>query len=161
MKIMNNIEVFVDRYNMLMGTVIAILSYVLGEHWFLFVAFLGLNVLDWLTGWMKSRMTGKENSAKGWMGVMKKLGYWIMILSAFGIGAVFIEIGEIIGIELGVTTMLGWFVLASLSINEIRSVLENFVEAGFSVPYVLIKGLEVADRAVNKEGEDDDGIQSH
>lgn len=158
---MNNIEVFVDRYNMLMGTVIAILSYVLGEHWFLFVAFLGLNVLDWLTGWMKSRMTGKENSAKGWMGVMKKLGYWIMILSAFGIGAVFIEIGEIIGIELGVTTMLGWFVLASLSINEIRSVLENFVEAGFSVPYVLIKGLEVADRAVNKEGEDDDGIQSH
>ena len=55
------------------------------------------------------------------MGVMKKLGYWIMILSAFGIGAVFIEIGEIIGIELGVTTMLGWFVLASLSINEIRS----------------------------------------
>lgn len=158
---MNNIEVFVDRYNMLMGTVIAILSYVLGEHWFLFVAFLGLNVLDWLTGWMKSRMTGKENSAKGWMGVMKKLGYWIMILSAFGIGAVFIEIGEIIGIELGVTTMLGWFVLASLSINEIRSVLENFVEAGFSVPYVLIKGLEVADRAVNKEGGDDDGIQSH
>ncbi len=158
---MNNIEVFVDRYNMLMGTVIAILSYVLGEHWFLFVAFLGLNVLDWLTGWMKSRMTGRENSAKGWMGVMKKLGYWIMILSAFGIGAVFIEIGEIIGIELGVTTMLGWFVLASLSINEIRSVLENFVEAGFSVPYVLIKGLEVADRAVNKEGEDDDGIQSH
>lgn len=152
---------FVDRYNMLMGTVIAILSYVLGEHWFLFVAFLGLNVLDWLTGWMKSRMTGRENSAKGWMGVMKKLGYWIMILSAFGIGAVFIEIGEIIGIELGVTTMLGWFVLASLSINEIRSVLENFVEAGFSVPYVLIKGLEVADRAVNKEGEDDDGIQSH
>ena len=161
MKIMNNIEVFVDRYNMLMGTVIAILSYVLGEHWFLFVAFLGLNVLDWLTGWMKSRMTGRENSAKGWMGVMKKLGYWIMILSAFGIGAVFIEIGEIIGIELGVTTMLGWFVLASLSINEIRSVLENFVEADFSVPYVLIKGLEVADRAVNKEGEDDDGIQSH
>lgn len=158
---MNNIEVFVDRYNMLMGTVIAILSYVLGEHWFLFVAFLGLNVLDWLTGWMKSRMTGRENSAKGWMGVMKKLGYWIMILSAFGIGAVFIEIGEIIGIELGVTTMLGWFVLASLSINEIRSVLENFVEAGFSVPYVLIKGLEVADRAVNKEGEDEDGIQSH
>ncbi len=158
---MNNIEVFVDRYNMLMGTVIAILSYVLGEHWFLFVAFLGLNVLDWLTGWMKSRMTGRENSAKGWMGVMKKLGYWIMILSAFGIGAVFIEIGEIIGIELGVTTMLGWFVLASLSINEIRSVLENFVEAGFSVPYVLIKGLEVADRAVNKEGGDDDGIQSH
>lgn len=158
---MNNIEVFVDRYNMLMGTVIAILSYVLGEHWFLFVAFMGLNVLDWLTGWMKSRMTGKENSAKGWMGVMKKLGYWIMILSAFGIGAVFIEIGEIIGIELGVTTMLGWFVLASLSINEIRSVLENFVEAGFSVPYVLIKGLEVADRAVNKEGGDEDGIQSH
>ncbi len=65
-----------------------------------------------------------------------------------------IEIGKTIGIDLGITTLLGWFVLASLLINEIRSILENFVEAGFNVPRILIKGLEVADKVVNKDNQE-------
>lgn len=143
----------IDSYNAAVGAIVAVLSYILGERWILFVAFLLLNVADWLTGWMKSRMAGKENSVRGWKGVLKKLGYWLMIMVAFGASAVFIEIGVVIGIDLGITTLLGWFVLASLLINEIRSILENFVEAGFNVPNILIKGLEVADKVVNKETE--------
>lgn len=143
----------IDGYNAIVGTIIAVLSYILGEHWILFVAFLLLNLVDWLTGWMKSRMAGKENSLKGWKGVLKKLGYWIMIMVAFGTSAVFIEIGKAIGVNLGITTLLGWFVLASLLINEIRSILENFVEAGFNVPVILVRGLEVADKVVNKDKE--------
>ena len=143
----------IDSYNAAVGAIVAVLSYILGEHWILFVAFLLLNVADWLTGWMKSRMAGKENSVRGWKGVLKKLGYWLRIMVAFGASAVFIEIGVVIGIDLGITTLLGWFVLASLLINEIRSILENFVEAGFNVPNILIKGLEVADKVVNKETE--------
>ena len=129
------------------------LSYILGEHWFLFVAFLGLNVADWITGWMKSRINKKENSMAGWKGILKKLGYWLMIMVAFGSSAVFVEIGNAIGIDLGITTLLGWFVLASLLVNEIRSICENFVEAGYNVPTILIKGLEVADKVVNQDTE--------
>lgn len=147
-------EPIIDGYNAVVGTIIAVLSYILGEHWMLFAAFLLLNITDWITGWMKSRMTKKENSVKGWKGVLKKLGYWIMIMVAFGASAVFVEIGNAIGIDLGITTLLGWFVLASLIVNELRSILENFVEAGYSVPTILIKGLEVADRVVNKEEEE-------
>ena len=76
-----------------------------------------------------------------------------MIMVGFGASAVFVEIGRVIGVDLGITTLLGWFVLASLLINEIRSIVENFVEAGFNVPEILIKGLEVADRVVNKDQE--------
>ena len=61
---------------------------------------------------------------------------------------------ELLRIDLGITTLLGWFVLASLLINEIRSILENFVEAGFNVPRILIKGLEVADKVVNKDNQE-------
>lgn len=147
-------EPIIDGYNAVVGTIIAVLSYILGEHWMLFAAFLLLNVTDWITGWMKSRMTKKENSVKGWKGVLKKLGYWIMVMVAFGASAVFVEIGNAIGIDLGITTLLGWFVLASLIVNELRSILENFVETGYSVPTILIKGLEVADRVVNKEEEE-------
>lgn len=153
MKKMNYANAIIDWYNAIVGTVIAVLSYVLGEHWILFVAFLLLNVADWLTGWMKSRINKKENSVAGWKGVLKKLGYWLMVAVAFGASAVFIEIGRTIGINLGVTTLLGWFVLASLLINEIRSIIENFVEAGFNVPKILTKGLEVADKIVNQEEE--------
>ena len=91
----------------------------------------------------------------GWKGVLKKLGYWLMIMVAFGASAVFVEIGKAIGIDLEITTLLGWFVLASLIVNEIRSICENFVEAGYNVPQILVKGLEVADKVVNQEQEGD------
>lgn len=147
-------EPIIDKYNAITGTIIAIASYIFGEHWFLFAAFLALNFADWLSGWRKSRLTGKTNSVKGWRGALKKLGYWLMIAVSFGTAAVFVEIGNTIGVDLGVTTLLGWFVLASLTINEIRSIVENFVEAGDNVPAILTKGLEVANKIVNDESND-------
>jgi toxin secretion/phage lysis holin len=143
-----------DSYNAFLGTIIAILTMVFGEHWFIFALFLLLNVADWLTGWMKSRINGVENSVAGWKGVLKKLGYWLMIIVAFAIAAGLIEIGKVINIDLGITTLLGWFVLASLIVNEARSILENFVEAGYDVPTVLTKGLQVADQKLNGTDEE-------
>lgn len=144
-----------DAYNMIVGFFIAILTMLFGEHWLLFTIFLLLNVIDWLTGWLKSRLRGKETSEKGWKGVLKKLGYWLMILVAFLSSAVFIEIGKTLNVDLAVTALLGYFVIASLIVNEIRSILENFVEAGFNVPKVLVKGLEVADRVVNQSDQEE------
>ena len=138
-----------DSYNAFVGAVIAILTMVLGEHWYIFAAFLLLNVIDWITGWMKSRINGVENSMAGWKGVLKKIGYWLMIAVAFAIAAALIEVGKVIDIDLGVTTLLGWFVLASLIVNEARSIVENFVEAGYDVPRILTAGLQVADEKLN------------
>ena len=42
-----------DTYNAAAGAVIAVLSYIFGEHWALFALFLAFNVADWLTGWAK------------------------------------------------------------------------------------------------------------
>ncbi len=142
-----------DSYNAFVGTIIAVLTMVLGEHWYIFAAFLLLNIIDWLTGWMKSRINGVENSTAGWKGVLKKIGYWLMIAVAFAIAAALIEVGEVIGIDLGITTLLGWFVLASLIVNEARSIVENFVEAGYDVPKVLTTGLQVADEKLNGSDE--------
>lgn len=108
------VQTITDNYNAFVGTVIAVISVIFGEHWYLFALFLVLNIADWVTGWMKSRIMKKENSVKGWKGVLKKIGYWIMITFAFMIAAGLIEIGEIIGVDLQITTLLGWFVLASL-----------------------------------------------
>ncbi len=143
----------IDTYNAIVGGTVALLSYIFGEHWILFALFLAFNVIDWITGWMKGRINKKENSVAGWKGALKKLGYWLMIGVAFGASVVFIEIGKVLSIDLQITVLLGWFVLASLLVNEIRSICENFVEAGFNVPKILTKGLEVADKAINKDSE--------
>lgn len=147
---------YMDTYNAIIGAIVALLSFVFGEHWILFALFLLLNVIDWLTGWMKSRINNVENSQAGWKGVLKKLGYWLMILVAFSASAIFTEIGFTLNIDLTVTTLLGYFVLASLLVNEIRSILENFVEAGFDVPVILTKGLEVADKVINQHEENEE-----
>ena len=147
---MNNLN-YMDTYNAITGAIIAFLSFIFGEHWILFALFLFFNVVDFITGWMKSRLNKKENSVKGLQGVLKKLGYWIMIMISFSASVLFIEIGNTLGIDLGITTLLGWFVLASLAINELRSIVENLVEAGYNIPNVLTKGLEVAYKMINKE----------
>lgn len=151
MKVYNVSLKYMDTLNALGGTIVAVLTAVFGTHWLLFVGFLALNVVDYITGVRKSRLTGKDNSAKGVRGVWKKLGYWLMVLVAFLASAIFIEIGKTLGIDLSVTTYIGWFTIASLIINELRSILENFVEAGDNVPAVLTKGLEVAENAISKE----------
>lgn len=150
MKLYDTSLKYMDTLNAVGGTIVAVLTAALGTHWFLFIGFLTLNIIDYITGIRKSRLTGKDNSAKGVKGVWKKLGYWLMVLVAFLASAIFIEIGKTIGIDLAVTAYIGWFTLASLIINELRSILENFVEAGDNVPSVLTKGLEVAENAIKK-----------
>ena len=145
---------YIDSYNAIVGGIVTFLTMVLGEHWILFVLFLLFNVIDFITGWMKARMTKKENSIKGFKGVIKKLGYWLIILVSFSTSVLFIEIGEVLKIDLSITTMLGWFVLASLAINEIRSIIENIVEFGYKVPQILIKGLDIANKVINKKEDD-------
>lgn len=159
---MNAIEPLTNKINLIAGGIAALLSYLLGEHWILFVFFLALNLGDFLTRWIAARITGTENSKAGWIGILKKIGYWVMVALGFGMSIIFIEIGAVIGVDLHVTTYLGWFVLATLIINEIRSILENLVEAyGDRVPTILVKGLEVANKSIDgmiKIG--DDGVET-
>lgn len=144
-------QTITDSYNAFVGACITVLSMIFGEHWFLFMLFLLLNLIDYLTGCHKATVLNEKSSAKGWKGITKKVYYWIMIFFAFLVAAGFIEIGNTIGIDLQITTLFGWFVLASLIVNECRSIIENFVEAGYTVPSILVKGLEVADKMVNQK----------
>lgn len=143
-----NSMIITNKLNLILGGITTVLSYIFGEHWILFVFFLLLNFGDYLTRWLAARLTKTENSRAGWIGILKKLGYWVMIALGFGMSVIFIEIGNTIGVNLQITTFIGWFVLSTLIINEIRSILENLVEAGYKVPSILIKGLEIANKAV-------------
>lgn len=146
--ILSTIIPIFDKCNSFFALIATIGTVVLGQHWWLFLAYLLLNIGDCFTGWLKSAIAGKTSSVRGMKGIAKKFGYWVMIALSFGIGAILIEVGEIIEIDLGITIFLGWFVLLSLIVNEVRSIIENFVEAGYKVPDVLTRGLYVANKLI-------------
>lgn len=141
----------IDTYNMVIGGIVAVFTAIFGIYWYVFVAYFVLNVLDWLTGWYKSRKLKKESSAEGLKGIIKKLGYWVVITVAFLVSYVFVHMGsDILHVDLDFLMMVGWFTLACLMVNEVRSILENLVECGYNVPAILIKGLAVTEKLINK-----------
>ena len=81
---------FIDYYNVAVGAAVAILSAVFGVYWYLFAGYLLLNVIDWITGWRRANKQHKESSMVGLKGIIKKTGYWIIVLIAFMIPDLFI-----------------------------------------------------------------------
>ena len=112
-------------------------------EWILFLGYLILNILDYVTGTIKSKVTHTESSNKGLLGIVKKVCYWILILIAFLISFLLMQIGSKLNINLEFVMLFGWFTLACLIINESRSIIENLVEIGIDVPEILTKGLNV------------------
>ena len=145
----------VNKINLLWGGCAVLLSGIFGDHWYLFAAFLLLNIVDYITGICKAKLFGIENSCEGLKGIIKKLGYWVCIAIGFFLSVGFTEVGTIIGVDLGFTQLFGWFTLATFIINEIRSILENLVVMGVEIPTFLTKGLEVASEKL--EGDGDNG----
>lgn len=151
-----NVNKVIDTYNLIVGAAVTLLTALFGTFWYIFAAYLLLNVFDWLTGWYKSRKQGKESSAVGLKGILKKLGYWIIVAVAFLVSGVFVSMGnDLLHIDLSFLTMVGWFTLACLLVNEVRSIIENLVECGYKVPQVLTKGLAVTEKLINLDGTKD------
>ena len=146
-------NIFETKINYVISTITGILSAILGEFWFLFVFLLGLNIIDYITGIMKARYLKRESSKKAMKGFVKKFLIWCLIAMGFGLGITFQKIGEVIGINLHIMMAIGWFILAHCIINELRSILENMVELdkGHLVPKWLIKGLDVANKLMDKK----------
>lgn len=130
----------------------AALSAVFGAFWYLFAGYLVLNIADWLTGWYKARKKKQESSYVGLRGIIKKTGYWVIILVAFVIPELFVNLGrDVLGINLDFLVLLGWFTLASLLVNEARSILENLVECGYEIPDFLVRGLAITEKLIHAE----------
>lgn len=146
---MSYTNAFVDKYNAVVGAVVAVLTAVLGTYWYVFVGFLVLNIVDWITGWIKARKKKEESSKVGAIGAVKKLGYWTVVLVAFLLASVFVHFGhDMLHVDLSFLHLLGWWVLAMMIVNEARSILENLVELDIKIPDVLIRGLAVTEKLI-------------
>lgn len=119
---------------------------------YLFGIYLLLNILDWLTGWYKARVKKETSSKAGLKGIVKKVGYWVILLIAFLIPYMFRRLGkDLLDIDLSYLSAMGWFTLANLLVNEIRSIQENLIACGYRVPDVLKRGLEITEKVINEK----------
>jgi toxin secretion/phage lysis holin len=143
---------FVNKYNSLVGSIVLVLTALFGKFWFLFATYFFLNVIDWISGWRKARQNKVESSKVGLKGIVKKVWYWVLIMISFVTADVFIMLGnELLHIDLNYLVLIGWWTLACLLINELRSITENLVELGVNVPEIFIKGLAITDKLINSQ----------
>lgn len=146
------LSIFTDKANLLGAVVVAVMTGVFGAHWQVFALFAVLNVIDFFYGWLKGKQTGTINSAKGAVGIMKKVSYWVVIAMAFGVAQLLIDFGTEIGAPLGFLHLIGWFTLGVYILNELTSIVENLVVLGYEVPEIFVRGLNAARKAVDAAG---------
>lgn len=141
---------FIDEVNAGWGIIVVFMSYIFGDHWILFAAFIGLNVLDYITGIIKAKILKNESSSAGFKGIVKKFSYWCMLIVAFMMSPVLNELGRVIGADIApFTPTIGYMVLGMMIMNEFRSILENLHQSGVAVPMMLLKGLAVFEKVAN------------
>ena len=142
---------FFDNINIILSAIITGISTLLNGERSLFIGYLILNLVDFITGNVKARINKTESSVKGIKGIIKKVGYWILILVSFLSAYMLSSLGELIAVDIGFVIYFGWCTLACLIINEIRSILENLKEIGVNVPNFLVRGLEVVQKIAQEK----------
>ena len=99
-------------------------------------------MIDTLTGILKAKKKHVENSREGLQGVLRKLGCWILIFVSFLVSIAFVDIGRKLSLNLNIMLCLGWYVLGTMILNELRSIIENLIQLHVFIPKILTKGLQ-------------------
>lgn len=137
-----------SKSNSWISVIATFITSIFGMQWGLFAAYLLLNIIDYITGIIKAKKNKKENSKEGVKGILKKVCYWLIIMTTFIISYILIEICNKFNINIEFVMFFGWFTLGCLAINEARSIVENLIELEINVPTFLIKGLESANKEI-------------
>ena len=110
---------------------------------------------DYITGMAKAWSAGELCSRTGVKGIVKKVGY-LMVVGAAGAADWLIRYGLAqAGIEVEFDFLLAAMVIIWLIVNELISILENVAAMGGPVPSFLSKLLARLKNVVEKKAEDE------
>ena len=128
--------------NFTTGTILTGALYLLGGWDIALQTLLTVIVLDYLTGVCKAIYNKKLNSGIGFKGIVKKLGYLIIV-------AVSVELDRIAGGTGAIRTLVIYFFVA----NEGISIVENWGSMGLPLPQKIIDVLEQLKNENNPKSE--------
>lgn len=96
-------------------------------------------VVDYITGMAKAWNAGELCSRTGIRGIIKKVGYLVIVLAAMGADYLIRYGLKQVGVEIGLDFLVAAIVTMWLIINELISILENVAALGAPVPGFLVK----------------------
>lgn len=117
--------------NIMGSTILSILSCLLGEIDSAIIVLLIAIVIDYVTGICKAIYFKKVNSIIGLKGIIKKVGYLLIV-------ALSVVLDKILGDTSTIRTLVIYFFVA----NEGISILENWGAMGLPLPKIIFNVLE-------------------
>lgn len=98
--------------------------------------------IDYITGMVKAWMTASLSSEVGFKGIVKKMGYLLVVCVGMGIDWLVYTTVTTAGVEMRALLLFGMLACIWLIINELISILENLTIIGVPVPSFLFKIIE-------------------
>lgn len=117
--------------NVIIGAVVTIATYFLGGWDIAIQSLLVFIVVDYITGVLKAIYNKELNSAVGVKGIIKKVGYLLVV-------AISVLLDKIAGNTGAIRNIVIYFFVA----NEGLSILENWGNLGLPLPKQLTEALE-------------------
>lgn len=117
---------------------------------------------DYLTGMMASKREALDhpndpaygwNSAKGAIGIFKKVAYMFVILVAVAVDYIIRKVAAEVGLQIDVKAIFGLMVAVWYLLNEMLSIIENAGRMGASVPDWLTKYISVLKNKIDDKGD--------
>ncbi len=99
-------------------------------------------VADYITGMTKAWMNAQLSSQIGFKGIVKKIGYLIVVCCGMGVDWLIHTAVISTGVDMGAMFLFGMIACVWLIINEMISILENLTVIGVPVPAFLTKIME-------------------
>ncbi len=121
-----------NSYIKLANTIFSIIIYLLGGLDILLKSFFIIMMIDYITGICKAIYLKKLNSKTGFVGLLKKFGYLLIIILATLVDKIFNDS------SMAIRTLVLYFFIA----NESISILENWGIMGLPLPKKLYQVFE-------------------
>lgn len=101
------------------------------------VLLLAASGLDYITGMLAGAKNEGLSSLKGRKGILRKIGNWVGVLTAYLMDLILIYGGPSLGVTTFTFPVLCPAVAVWMALNEILSILENLGEVGVQFPAFL------------------------
>jgi len=108
---------------------------------------------DYGTGMVKAWNAGTLCSRTGIRGILKKVGYLVIVAVAMGADYLLRYGLDQVGVHINIEFLIAAIVIVWLIINELISILENVAAIGAPVPEFLLKLIEKLKTVTEKQAE--------
>lgn len=129
--------------NAIVAGVGSIISTLAGIDWFLIYLYCFFMILDLITGWYKAKKNKDFNTKKMKEGLIGKV---IELVIVFGL--LFLQRAFA---DMGIVLLASNFILFGFGLKEFLSIMENWTQAGKTIPKFIENWLKVAQEKFEKK----------